>query len=141
MVNPLLKVAISIALVSFVINGVQFFNNSRLESSLSLERGKVTALVEDNARLEQNERYAKAICNAEQEALRKKLEKAEQIEAAIQDANKSLSELRTKEGNNTDENNKQDNKDTLGINYGPELARVLNNACKQIFGQDCPNPK
>lgn len=136
MFNNITKIAFIVIIVSMLFNVWQHFNISSLETSLSREKEVVTSLERDVARLENNEKINAAVCISEQEALKERLTKTEEIRESVSNAKDSLDKIRRKEKAN------EETKDADGSsNYHRDIARVLNDTCREIFGQDCPSPK
>lgn len=129
------KVAFGVILVSIILNVWQYVSISSLETSLFKEETKVVSLEKDIERLENNAKIDKAICESEQEALEIKLKKEREIKESVSNAKDSLKDIRR------EIKNEQLEVTGPSGNYGRDIARVLNNACREIFGQDCPNPK
>lgn len=129
------KVAFGVILVSIILNVWQYVSISSLETSLFKEETKVVSLEKDIERLENNAKIDKAICESEQEALEIKLKKEREIKESVSNAKDSLRDIRR------EIKNEQLEVTGPSGNYGRDIARVLNNACREIFGQDCPNPK
>lgn len=129
------KVAFGVILVSIILNVWQYVSISSLETSLFKEEIKVVSLEKDIKRLENNAKIDKAICESEQQALEIKLKKEREIKESVSNAKDSLRDIRR------EIKNEQLEVTGPSGNYGRDIARVLNNACREIFGQDCPNPK
>ena len=129
------KVAFGVILVSIILNVWQYVSISSLKTSLFKEEIKVVSLEKDIKRLENNAKIDKAICESEQEALEIKLKKEREIKESVSNAKDSLKDIRR------EIKNEQLEVTGPSSNYGRDIARVLNNACREIFGQDCPNPK
>lgn len=130
------KLALILLVISLIMNSWQAFSNYRLETSLSNERVKVESLEKDITRLKDNLLTSKTICESERKALNERLDKEIKIRESVSKAKDSLQKLR---GNSCEI--KKDTENTIDTDsYNRDIARVLNDACREIYGQDCPSP-